>query len=144
MAEAAPLGVVITPDGFGRALLDPRAAGVLAGWRDGQLRPVVNRALVLRYLKLLHRLGVGERGIRWWGWWWGSPEKVVVCDQDQPELSGRELCLALASANRVQWLIHGGSKDEPRSVGLGEAIRWVSVVEFGASGPSPEPGASSK
>ena len=116
MTSPEPIRVVITPDGLGRAIVDRQAALVLPAWRDGLVLPVVTRAMLLQYLRLLHRLGLAERQVRWWGWWLGSPVKaLILTDESPPPSPGTEAqWWDLARRSGARWVIHGGAADEPR------------------------------
>jgi hypothetical protein len=93
-----PLRVVFSPDALGGASFHPAAAPVRDAWREGRLQPVVCRALILRYLRLLHRLGLPERTVRWWGWWLGSPDKTLLLPDPSGVSAVEVLCEALAGA----------------------------------------------
>jgi hypothetical protein len=134
-----PLRVVLTPEAFGRALVDPRAADVLIEWREGRIQPVVSRSLVLRYLRLLHRLGLSERTLRWWGWWLGSPFKVHVVDPDPPMRALEGLCRALAEQTGAEWILHGRIEEaETASTEMGAVPpHWIAVHRFQIEARSP-------
>lgn len=130
-----PLRVVLTPEALGRALVDPRAADVLLEWREGRVQPVVSRSLVLRYLRLFHRLGVPERTLRWWGWWLGSPFKVHRVEPDPPNPNLEGLCLTLAKQTGAEWILHGRVEEEAPVISDPSVAppKWIAVHRFALS-----------
>lgn len=87
---------MLTPELLGRSLSDAACYTVLGGWRDGRLQPVVNRALMLRYLQLLRALGVPAEQLRRWLWWFNNPDRCRIVDTDsRTDGAAVELCLHL-------------------------------------------------
>lgn len=127
-----PLRVVVTPESLGRCLLDPQAQPVLELWRDGHLQPVVCRWLLVRYFRLLHRLALPERLVRWWGWWLSSTTKALVLPDPTPPLRLPELCHRLAVAAEAPYVIghpptpHPNDSLTPPAPGP----RWISPTEL--------------
>ena len=71
-----PCRIVLGPDVLARSFFCPHCYGVMQMWRNGEVRLVVTRALVLEYLKILSRMGIPHEQIRKWAWWFTSPDKV--------------------------------------------------------------------
>jgi len=143
MPALSPLLVVLAPDLVGRACLDPTASEVLVLWRNGQVRPVLNRSLVVRYLRVLRQLGLSEELVRRWAWWFGSGRKVLLLEPDAPGPSVIELCEMLARAAGAPWIIHAGSAETiPAGDGIDQGVgRWVVVNDFLRRAlPSAKPG----
>lgn len=117
---AEPVTVVFAPDFLGHALQDPAGLRVLEYWRDGLIRPALNRALLLRYLKLLRQLGLTDKQIRRWGWWFSAPDRVVwVADDEQETAAVANVCARLAAKARARYLLHSLASP-PDRVNAGE------------------------
>lgn len=99
--------VILTPELVGRSFSQQDCLELLQAWRDGALILVVNRPLLLRYLKLLKRLNVPQEQIRRWLWWFTSPEKamfVETADGDEGR-SGLELCKMLQEKSDAEAVV---------------------------------------
>ena len=131
MAGLSPMLVVLTPDALGHALLESEAVGMVQAWRDRRIRLVVDRTLILRYLRLLRRLALPERLLRWWGWWLGSPEKALILPDPPVGLAGvehyRHLAVVAGAAAIVYW---PGFVPAPPLPGTAEGVRWLTPQEL--------------
>lgn len=99
--------VILTPELVGRSFVQRDCLELLQAWRDGELILVVNRPLLLRYLKLLKRLNVPQEQIRRWLWWFTSPERtmhVETADGDESR-SGFELCKMLQEKSDAKAIV---------------------------------------
>jgi hypothetical protein len=127
-----PPQVVFAPDLVGRALIDADAAAVLRLWRDDVLRPVLNRPLLTRYLKLFRGLGLGEKQIRRWAWWFTSTAKVTfVANVASTPVPLPDLCNDLVRQSGAHCVIHGGTLNLPVA-----KTKWLTASEFLAQGLS--------
>jgi hypothetical protein len=117
--------IVIQPDALGELILNASAHPILHAWRDGQLQPVICRELLLRYFRLLNRLGIPPRTVRWWGWWLGSPEKVLIVHDPEPMLPLDELCNVLAAANQATAVLRRASQKPQLTEEVGETTIWL-------------------
>jgi len=141
--------VVLTPDAFGHALLESDAAEVLVAWRDQQIRLVVDRDMIVRYLRLLRQLALPERLLRWWGWWLGSPEKALILPDPPMALGGAEHYRHLAAASGAAFIVHwpglvppeldAGASDSPRWITVQELVRGVRSAPPGPAGSAAPP-----
>ncbi|MBI4659995.1 MAG: hypothetical protein HY735_14230 [Verrucomicrobia bacterium] len=124
--------VVLAPDFFADAFMRPAGLAVLQAWREGQIRPVVHRELLIRYFKVFRRLGLSDRLIRWWGWWLTSPDRTrSMEDELPPELSARQLCETLAQSAGAQWVICSSfSVAKPAEKPSALQIEWLTAEEF--------------
>lgn len=106
--------VILYPDVIGKAFFDPLALKVLNQWKSGEIRPVTCRELVVIYLKILRRAGVGETNLRRWLWWFTSAERCeYVSDISlNPQLNLREQCSELANRHHVDLILDMGSVKE--------------------------------
>lgn len=101
--------IVVLPDLLGKSFSDPASGRVLELWRDHRIEFAVNRWLVVRYLRLLRRLGTSERVIRWWGWWLTSPAKVCYVD-DFPDLADPfQQCLEIGRQGGAKAIVHANT-----------------------------------
>jgi hypothetical protein len=126
------LKIVLTPDALGEALMDPTSQRLLLAWRDGRLQLVVSRSLLLRYFRLLRRLALPERLLRWWGFWLASPRKVLLVADPPTVDSLPELCVALSrSAGFVHVVTGQRAPAAPVSDSTApEAPPWVTLPEL--------------
>ena len=104
--------VVLTPEMLGRSLFDPACRQVLESWRDGRVRLVVTRSLLERYLRLLGRMGLSRELLRWWMWWFTSPERAeYLAEMGSPGRSDGELCAEAARLGRTRWIVASSGKE---------------------------------
>lgn len=124
--------VVIAPDLLGASLFDPDAAQVIALWRDGVIRPVLNRQLLLRYLKLLKRLGLSATLIRWWGWWLTGPDRTVLVDSaDLTTSSTTDLCDRIAQLGGAACVVFRSTEVRLNGPASTEKVPpWFSAQRF--------------
>lgn len=127
--------VVLTPDLLGWALISEDAAPLFKHWREGTIQPVVNKAWILRCLRLFHRLGLSERLIRYWGWWLGSPPRCLIVAEPGQELGGEALCQYLARESSAAWIVYREGLDrrdgqEPSDLGDWEASHRIVLSKF--------------
>lgn len=122
----APREVVFAPDLVGRAMFEADAAGVFQLWRECRIRPVVNRALLARYLRVLRVVGLEERLLRHWGWWFttASSSHYVAGGSDE-SLSLPDLCLEVARQNAAEYIVHSGL-----IMPLPGAPPWLAAADF--------------
>lgn len=141
MRESNPDLVVIAPDLLGASLVDAAAGEVLQRWRNGRLRPAVNRALLIRYFKLLRQMGISDVLIRRWGWWFGSDSKALFFSEVMPSpATGMELCEALARASQAVCILCR-HRPSPRvrdpDGGDNPAPAWMTAEEWLARSAAP-------
>ena len=109
-------------------------------WRNNQIIPVVNRDLLIRYLRLLRELGIGPDLIRRWLWWFTADKKSkYLKDVVLPERNGYQLCSELANQTAADCVLWAGLQQniEPISLGGISTIRWISAPEFVAQHKAP-------
>jgi hypothetical protein len=112
--------VIFAPDLIGAAFIDPRARAVLEQWRDGEFKIILNRQLLLRYLKTLRDLGLPSHLLKRWTLWLTSAEKSnYLNDFETNEKSAIKTCEAIPSAQIICSRKIEGASD-----------RWISVNEF--------------
>jgi hypothetical protein len=130
--DSAPITVVFSPDFLGAALQDARGAQVLYYWRDGLIRPALNRALLLRYLKLLRQLGLSDVQQRRWGWWFSATDRTVWVN-DEVELAQPVpvLCAQLAQKSKARYIFYSVATTKDR-FDSGESANglWVTAHDF--------------
>jgi hypothetical protein len=73
--------VVVSPDLIVGVYFDEQCKRVLLQWRDGLVRLVLNRELLVIYLRTLREIGIAEREIRRWSTWFSSSNKVEFSPQ---------------------------------------------------------------
>lgn len=124
--------VVFAPDALGWAVLGGEAKALLELWRDGTITPVVNNDWILRYLRLLHRLGLSKRLIRSWGWWVGSAEHCLRVPDCPERMDGMRLCQHLARESSAGWIVCRKSVSSSRieQPGLSEHTQVIALSEL--------------
>lgn len=109
--------VVMAPDLLVGAFFDPICRRVLTQWRDAFLKPVLNRDLLIAYLKVLHRLGLRAEDVQRWTTWFTSNSKVIYLDDVTVQsASGWELCRAVAGAEPECGIISWRLPEDPDPV----------------------------
>jgi hypothetical protein len=127
-----PVKVVLSPDALGEALLDPAGQPLLQAWRDERLQPIVSRLLLVRYFRLLRRLALPERLLRWWAYWLASPTKAQILNDPAEPGSLPCLCEALAASGRASFVITG-TRHTPTptpKVTDDPSPRWITLPEW--------------
>lgn len=137
--EPAAPRVVLAPNLLGGCFHDSDQFRVLELWRDGRLQPVVNRQLLIRYLRLLSRLGVPPDLLRRWTRWFTAPEKsFYLRDLELGDLVVPELCEVLAKNSGAVWIVTG----LPAVQGSGNsgAVRWITASGYLGRAAQGDPG----
>lgn len=125
--------VVYQPDIIVRSFFDPHCLRALELWRDGRIELVMNRQLLLRYVKLFGSLGISDFQIRRWISWFTSQEKgVYLGELFLPNLYALQLCDDLAKSAGASHIV--GAPNSRRNVAIrkteGQGSRWTNVNEF--------------
>ena len=127
----APKRMVFAPDVIGGSFFDPDCAHAFQMWRDGVIQPVLNRPLLMRYLKLLRALDLPPLLIRRWAWWFTAPDRIVWIDSDSaPELTVRELCVALAKLGSADCILMRADESKHGVSPMGSEAPWISAKAF--------------
>ncbi|HOW66796.1 MAG TPA: hypothetical protein P5055_08785 [Candidatus Paceibacterota bacterium] len=123
---------MMTPEVLGSALVREEEGWILECWRDGVIQPIVNRAWLVRCLRLMHRLGLPEIQIRRWGWWLGSAIKCHATSDVSYEISGKDLYEHLARTASAAYIVYGhsGILKGPEMTGAGSGAAWISLADF--------------
>lgn len=127
----ATKAVVLAPDLIAESLIDDDAARVLLLWREGRIRPLVTRGLLARYLRTLHRVGLPERLLRRWAWWFGSLDKCGLLELSEPEAStGWALCQQAARAGGAAFVVHANRSKPPPTLPQQPSVHYVPAADF--------------
>jgi hypothetical protein len=132
MTGEPPPVTVFTVELLLRAFADADSAKVLQLWRDGKIRPALNRSLLLRYLRVLRELGLPDRLLRWWAVWLSSPDKVqYVSTEPSGDADWATHYVHVAQTAGAKQIIQG----TPGGGGCGaegctDSIKWMSAAEF--------------
>jgi hypothetical protein len=120
------LRVVLAPDVVGGLWLEPACARIFELWRDAKLLPVVNRDLLVRYVRLWRALGLSEVQVRRWSWWFTSPVTASFLSDDHASSSDAvECCTRLALVGRARQVIHRGTTTISES-----AVQWLKAADI--------------
>lgn len=125
-STAPGLLVVLAPDLVGGVWIDPACAAVFEAWRQGRVRPVVDRGLLVRYIRLLRALGLPEVQIRRWSWWFVSSAKAQFLAEGAT--AGTEAvayCSQLAVRSGASCVVHRGHINVPKT-----GVPWHAAAEF--------------
>jgi hypothetical protein len=120
--------VVLSPDLVGRSLFDAQHAAVLRLWRERKIRPALNRSLLLRYMKLFRQLGLDDRLLKRWAWWFNATPRTAFLEDTQvttAPLTVPNLCTEVARQSQAVCVIHGASIVPPVS-----EIAWFTAAVF--------------
>jgi hypothetical protein len=99
LSEVGPRRVVFTPALVLAALFNPKARAQLNQWRDRAVIPVLNRELLLAYLRLLKQAGIKQEQIRQWTLWFTSPERAIYLSElVTGSENSTEICNMIAQA----------------------------------------------
>ncbi|MDA1275725.1 MAG: hypothetical protein O2960_17030 [Verrucomicrobia bacterium] len=132
-AGLPPPRVVLAPNLIGRSFFDSSSLRVLEYWRDGRITPVVNRDLLLRYLKMLRALGASDSTTRRWLWWFTAAEKTLYLKElNLPGLDGYQLCASLAKQTTSKSVIWAGNDNslDPKIRGGIETVEWITASNY--------------
>lgn len=125
-SAARPLRVVFAPDLVGGLWLDADCAAVFEVWRNGELRPVVNRDLLMRYARLWREMGLAESQIRRWSWWFTAPGTAeFVSENPSGTPSANECCTKAGIVSNSLCVVHRGVLQIQET-----EIPWVSATQF--------------
>lgn len=124
--SAPPIpSIVFAPDLPGASLFDPHALHVVEQWRDGAIKVVINRPLLMLQLKALRDMGLTPELVRRWTLWLTSPGRADYLDDPAVEARSTpvDLCESLAAASGaiqiVCWRLPNGS-----------SRLWLSSADF--------------
>jgi hypothetical protein len=125
-AASGVVRVVLAPDVVGGLWLDASCAAVFEAWRNERLLPIVNRALLVRYLRLWRVLGLTPNQTRRWSWWFTSASRACFLGDD-PNIgsSAVECCSSLAILGGAFCVLHRGTISPPEGT-----ARWLTAAEF--------------
>jgi hypothetical protein len=125
--SATPLTFVLSPDLVGRSLFDAQHAAVLRLWRDRQIRPALNRSLLLCYMRLLRQLGLDDRLLKRWAWWFNSTTQTAFLEDTQltAPVTVPALCTDVARRSQALCVIHGASVAPPPC-----DVPWLTAAAF--------------
>ena len=87
--EPNPIAIVLAPEILAKSFHNSQCKKVLELWRDGSLRPIITRDLLIAYLRLLKALRIPDEILRRWTQWFTATSKSTVLrdanpDQQQP------------------------------------------------------------
>jgi hypothetical protein len=81
-------------------------------WRDGLIKPVLNRGLLLHYLKLLKALRLSQPLLRRWAWWWNC-KAHFISGEPAESIPVLALCAWIAKATPPACVVHSGHTYNP-------------------------------
>ena len=117
--------VILTPELLLSGLKDASSVHVLNAWRDGLLKPVLNRELMVCYTQGLRAAGLKSEYLRPWIWWLSDPEKSDFLSQLKTECSNAtSLCEHLFGSSGADAILHSDSfQPSPNH----EKVKWMSA-----------------
>jgi len=114
------------PDAWGEVILERRE--LLLAWREGLIQLAVNRELLVRYMRLMHRLGLSESLLRRWGWWFNSSKKCILARENPTPMNGGQLCKFVAQEAKAGLIVF--SSLEGAIIPEGGNIPRISLQEY--------------
>lgn len=124
-----PYLVILTPEILGKSFFDHRCYEVLKLWRDRTIQPVTNRPLLLRYLRLLHKLGLRQNQMRWWTWWLTAPGKASYRPYLEPRASSVQELMERLMRKTNAYAIITSDDFEPSPQSARQAS-WIKATRF--------------
>lgn len=76
--EHKPIAIVLAPEILAKSFHDTQCRNILELWRDGAIRLVITRDLLVSYLRLLKALGIRDDILRRWTQWFTAKDKSTV------------------------------------------------------------------
>jgi len=116
--------ILVTPDVLGKSFFEESSFRVLELWGKGSFQLAVNRWLLVRYLRVLNRVGVSAQCARWWSWWLTSSLKTRVIEVPPASQRPVEICAGLAREAGAEAIVCGVT-----SV-AGHPIPWITPSDF--------------
>ncbi len=124
MSAPETVSVIFAPDLLSASLFDPQARRVVEQWRDGALKVVTDRRLLMLQLKTLRDIGLTPKLIRRWTLWLTSPSRASYLSELTVEPTAMvDHCESLATASHVTRIVCWRSPN--RLSGL-----WLSASDF--------------
>jgi hypothetical protein len=117
--------IVVAPEVLAKSFLLDEYRELLVQWRDGTIRLVVTRDLLVCYLRLLKRLGLPEAQLRQWSAWFTAPEKAVFLPQAIGGTGcGRDILRDAVIRGKASSVVCG------MPVESADGVPWITVSEF--------------
>lgn len=121
-----PIPVVLAPDLVVAGLFDPHAREVLNAWRDGAIKLVLSRRLLVAYLRALRKAGVPSPVLHVWALWFHQPNRAELVAMGVPsQKSLAAHCSALAKIGNGNAVICWHGPDRPASADWMTARDWL-------------------
>lgn len=98
-------------------------------WREGRIKPVLNRVLLVQYLRMLKSLGLPETLLRRWAWWWNSKAQFITGEPAE-SLSALTLCSWIAKAGAATCVVYSGHAFTPPLVLPQSPPVWKTARSF--------------
>ena len=97
--------IVLGPDILAASFFDPASKNVLDHWRNGAVRLIITRELLMTYLSTLRGLGLSDAQLRRWAMWFTSGD-TADADMDSGESGGAvPAMLARAASGGAQCVV---------------------------------------
>jgi hypothetical protein len=123
-----PVAVVLSPDLFAASFFDPNCRKVIMLWRDGAIIPLVNRELLVVYLRILNKFGLPPHQMKVWTKWFTSAAHAEYFqDVATQDASWDSLCETLASRRAGSRIV---CWRKPNDSGQCRANPWITANEF--------------
>jgi hypothetical protein len=121
-----PVPVVLAPDVILAGLFDPQAREVLNAWRDGAIKLVLSRRLLVAYLRALRKAGAPAGVLRGWALWFHEPGRAELAAMgDATEGSLAAHCSALARIGKGKAVICWRRPETPEATDWKTAGEWL-------------------
>lgn len=126
--------VVLSPELLGAAFLDADCRRITLLWRDGLVKPVLCRELLLRYLKVLREMGLGADLLRQWSLWLTTADKALYLGEPENSTESLDqLCARVAEAGQARAVVTWHKRDN-QVVTENSKLKWSSASEYLATG----------
>src|SRR4030095_6479420 len=99
--------------------------------------PVLNRSLLVRYLRVLRTLGLDERLLRWWSWWFSAASRALYAPASTADAAPtHDICSDLARLHAPCFVVHSDLVTPPPA-----AADWLAATAFIRGFELPDPAA---
>ena len=127
-----PLRIVLTPDAWGSTLIHNRQ--LLLAWRNDLIQLAVNKELLLRYMRMMHRIGIPDHLFRQWGWWFNSKKKCVFVRESPCSVKAFPLCEFIAQEAGANYIVTSAEsipvipeESEPKKISIASLLNRIST-----------------
>ena len=119
-AAHIPKRVVLGPDVIAKGFVNTTCLRILESWRDGKVRPVVTRELLVLYLKILRSMKLPDSQLRTWTIWFTAKDKsIFISEPASHEMKWNEVLIDAAQRGDAEVVVSDKELDVCADSALG-------------------------